>query len=190
MLNLLLTCITAKSLHVFSILLCLHPKDNSANPVGEHIPLPPSRALAKRLLPAPCHTSAGQGGIARCGPALTGMLPLHLGLLLPPSLSSEGKGKGRKGRSSKPRSTAVATMTYKKLLISCLTHTDVMFVRGILLLGQKLGSMISPGTAGISSCLQAMESDSPVFRELSRKPAFRSWRQVEEIKESLKIVIA
>lgn len=184
----LLTCITAnKSLHVFSILLCLHPEDNSANPAGEHVPLPPSRALAKRLLPARCHTSAGRGGITRCGPALTGMLPLHLALLLPPSLSSEGKGKGR---SSKPRSTAVATMTYKKLLISCLTHTDVMFVRGILLLGQKLGSMISPGTAGISSCLQAMESDSPVFGELSRKPAFRSWRQVEEIKESLKIVIA
>jgi len=34
-----------------------------------------------------------------------------------------------------------------------------------------------------------MESDSPISRELRRKPAFRSQRQVDEIKERLKIVI-
>ena len=186
-----LTCITAnKSLQIFSIQLCLHREDNSAIPAAEHVLLPPSMAVAKRLLPARCHTSAGRGGIIRCSPALPGMLPLHLTLLLPPSLRSDRKWKGRKGRSSNPRSTAVAIVTYKKLFICCLTHTDVMFVRGILLLGQKLGSMVSPGTAGVSSCPQAIESDSPVFRELSKKPAFRSWRQVEEIKKSLKIVIA
>lgn len=52
-----------------------------------------------------------------------------------PSLSSKGKGNGRKGKSSKPRPTAVATMIYKKLYISCFTHTDVTFVRNIVLLG-------------------------------------------------------
>lgn len=133
-----------------------------------------------------CHTSVGRGRINRCGPALPAMLPLHPALL-PPSLSSQGKGKGRKGRSQRP--TAVATATYKKLFIPCLTHTHVTAIR-YPPPWTKHGTMVSPGTVGVSSCLQLMDSDSPMSRELRRKSVLRSWRQVKEIKEHLRIVIA
>lgn len=107
-----------KSLNFVSTQLCPCPEGNSAgNLVGECILLPLSKAMAKRLLPAHCHMS-GKGRINRCGPALPGMLLLHPALLLLPSLSSQGKGKRRKGRSSKPRPSAVTTETYKKLFMS------------------------------------------------------------------------
>jgi len=121
--NVLLTCIMANmSLQVFSIQLYLHPEDNSANPADEHVLLPPSAAMAKRVSPACCQTGAGRGRITRCGPALPGMLPLRVALLLPPPLSSEGKGKGRKGRSSKSRCTAVAYCDLQKA-VYLLPHT-------------------------------------------------------------------
>lgn len=63
-------------------------------------------------------------------------------------------------------------------------HTLVSHLSGILLLGQNMGAWF--GTPGVSSCLQPMESDSPMSRELRRKSNSRSWRQVKEIEKTPK----
>lgn len=81
-------------------------------------------------------TQCRQGEDKPMWPSSPGMLPLHPALLLSSSLNSQGKGKGRKGKGSKPKLTAVTTATYKKQFMPCLTHI-LSHLSGILL-GQNM----------------------------------------------------